>query len=142
MTENSNDQQVARAAEKVVDAAADAITTAAKATSADTPAPKRSTKPKTYTSTTATYVGGELVPAGKVFSTTDPKGSDWSEVTDKEAAAIEASTNLVPDDAQFDEAGIEALQAYALMKNVPIIGIAKNRKALISAIKAANEPAL
>lgn len=141
----TNEPQVKQAAEKVVDAAATAIKTAAKATDNDegSKAPaKKAGKPKSYTSTTPTYVGGELVPAGEVFVTDEPKGKDWDEVSAKEAAAIEASTNLVPDDAQFDEASVEALQAYALVKNVPIVGIAKDRKALVNAIKAANEPKL
>lgn len=146
MTEANNEPQVAKAAEKVVDQAAGATKTAAKAPKAkndDSPAPDRRTgKPKAYTSTSPTYVGGELVRAGEVFVTDDPKGGDWHEVAAKEAAAIEAATNLVPDDAQFDEASVEALQAYALFKHVPIVGIAKDRKALITAIKAANEPKL
>lgn len=141
---SNTDPRAATAAKKVVDTTADAIKEAADATTSQSkPEPAKKTgKPKTYTSATATYIGGELVRAGEPFTTDAPKGDDWKELTPKEFAAVEASTERVPDDSQFDAASVEALQAYALVKHVPIVGIEKDRKALIAAIKAANEPAL
>jgi hypothetical protein len=141
---STTEPRVARAANKVVDAASDAIKEAANVTTSESePEPAKTTgKFETYTSPTPVYVGGELVKPGDPFTTDAIPGSDWTKLKPKEAAAVVASTERVPDDAQFDVASVEALQAYALVKHVPIVGIEKDRKALITAIKAANEPAL
>ena len=136
------DRAAGKAAEKVVDAAADAIKEAVKATP-EPVAPAKPTSPvRAYTSTKDVYVDQRYYKAGEVFVTNAKPADHWDKVTPKEVAAIEGSTDLIPDDAQFDEASTEALQAYALIKRVPIVGIAKDRKALITAIKAANEPKL
>jgi hypothetical protein len=109
---------------------------------AKAPAAEKATQPKSYTAPHDVYVDNRYYKAGEVFVTAAPKGEEWEEVTPKEAAAIEAATDLIPDDAQFEAAGLEALQAYALIKRVPIAEISKDRKALMAAIKAANEPKL
>lgn len=143
MTDNT-DPKVTRAADKVVDAAADAIKTAAKATNTTEPAPKKAgTKPKAYVNNEGpVYVDDKYYKAGEVFVTAQPKGEGWDEVAPKEAAAITASTDRVPDGANLEEADTAALQAVAILKHVNISGIAKDRKALIGAIQAAYEPKL
>ncbi len=102
-------------------------------------------KMQSYVSTTDAYVGKEYVKAGKVFVTDAEPGEDWEKITPKAAAAIEAATDRVPDDAQLDAASAAALEAYALVKHVPIIGDdgkRLDRAGLLSAVKAANEPKL
>lgn len=102
-------------------------------------------KVKSYVSASDTYTGGVLVKAGNPFVTDAEPGADWEEVTPKAAAAIEAATDKVPDDAQLDAASASALEAYALVKHVPILG-ADGKKLgkpdLLVAIKAGNEPKL
>lgn len=143
MTDLNKDPKVTQAAEKVVDAAADAIKDAAKAQPAPAKAPKAPTgKVKQYVSKADAYVDNRYYKAGEPFVTNQPKGEDWDEINAKEAAAIEASTNKVPDDANLEAADASALQAVAIIKHVPITGIANDKKALITAIKAAYEPAL
>jgi hypothetical protein len=102
----------------------------------------KSPHPKSYTSTQDVYVGGEYTKAGQVFVTDEPASEDWTEVSPKEAAAITASTERVPDDANLEAADTSALQAVAIMRHVPIAGIAKDSKALLNAIKASYEPKL
>lgn len=139
----NKDPKVTRAAEQVVDEAADAIKTAARATSTETAAKpdKRQGKPKAYTSDRDVFVNNsEYVKAGEVFVTGAEPADHWTERKPAEVAAIEASTNLVPNDANLEEASAAALEAVAIMHKVSIVGIAGNKKALISAIKAANDP--
>lgn len=127
-------------AQSKVDAAKDTAEANAKQKAAAEKA--KGAQPKSYTAPHDVYVDSRYYKAGELITTSQAKGDGWVEHKPAEVAAIEASTNLIPDDAQFDEASVEALQAYALVKHVPIVGIAKDRKALITAIKAANEPAL
>lgn len=99
-------------------------------------------KPKAYTSTGPVYADNRYYREGEVFVTSQPKGENWTERKPAEVSAIEASINLIPNDANLDEASVEALQAVAIIKHVSIVGIAKDKAALITAIKAANEPSL
>lgn len=95
---------------------------------------------KSYVSKGPVYVGNRYYKAGEPFVTDQPKGDDWEEVTAKEVAAIEASTDRVPDDANLEAANKDALQAVAIMKHVNIVGL--DKAGLIDAIKAAYEPKL
>lgn len=98
--------------------------------------------PEAFTSDRDVYVDGRYYKAGEVFVTDAETADHWHKVKPAEVAAIQASTDLVPDDANLDEADVAALQAVAIIKHVPIVGIAKDKKALITAIKAAYEPKL
>lgn len=102
---------------------------------------QKSAHPKSYTSTQDVYVGGEYTKAGNVFVTDEPASDDWTEVSPKEAAAITASTERVPDDANLEAADTSALQAVAIMRHVPIAGL-KTKADYIAAIKASYEPKL
>ena len=137
----SNEPAVRQAAEKTVDAAADAIKAAAKAKSPEPKAPsERKGKLERYTADRDVYVDGAYYKEGIPFVTDAPKSEHWTKVTQKEAAAIEASTDPVPDDANLEAADKSALQAVAIMKHVNIVGL--DKPALITAIKAAYEPKL
>ena len=102
---------------------------------------------KHYKSTKPTTAPGYYVPAGEVFAwepASDSKakpGDDWEEVKASEAAAMSASQERVPDDANLEAASKAALQAVAIMKHVDIREL-KSEKDLIAAIKAAYEPKL
>lgn len=135
MTDNTQ-PQVARAPEKVADEATN------KAGSNTKKAKEGGGKPVAYTSPHPVQADGRYYKPGEVFVTDAPKGDEWEEHSPKEVAAISASTDLVPDDANLDEADVAALQAVAIIKHVSIVGIAKDKKALITAIKAAYEPHL
>ena len=136
-----SDTNVTNAAGKVVDAAADAIKTAAKTTTAEPKAPKvKIGEPKAYVSDADVYVDGRYYKLGEVFVTGQPKGDTWEEVSPKVAAAIQASTDRVPDDANLEGADKSALQAVAIIKHVNITGL--DKPALITAIKAADAPKL
>lgn len=113
-----------------------------KTKAAEKPAPKaqKAEQPKRYTSTADVYVDNRYYKAGEVFVTSAAKGDDWTQVSQAEAAAIQASTDTVPDDANLEEADKAALQAVAIMKHVNITGL--DKPALITAIKAAYEPKL
>lgn len=104
----------------------------------NTKAPKG--KPVAYTADRDVYVDGMYHKAGEVFVTGQPKSEHWTKVTPKEVAAIEASTNRVPDDANLEAADKAALQAVAIIKHVNIAGL--DKAGLITAIKAAYEPKL
>lgn len=150
MTEPNKDPKVAQAADKVVDAAADAIKVAAKAEGTkDVEAKQKAisdkaakAQPKAYTADRDVYVDNLYTKAGEVFVTSQPKGEGWTERKPAEVAAIEASTNLIPDQASLEAASVDALQALCLFKGVNIAGIANKKAALIDAYKAANEPRL
>ncbi|MBO9624165.1 MAG: hypothetical protein J7500_15765 [Sphingomonas sp.] len=78
---------------------------------------------------------------GEVFySDTDKPGEGWEKVDPKDAAAIEAATNPVPEDANLEAASKAALEAVAIMRHVNIAGL--DKPALITAIKASYEPKL
>lgn len=101
---------------------------------------KKNEGPKAYTAPHDVYTAGVYTPAGKVFVTDADKGELWEEKTPEEAHTIQASTEQVPSDAPLESLGVEALKAVAVTKNVNVTGM--NKKQLIDAIKAANEPAL
>lgn len=95
---------------------------------------------KTYISTQPFYDGSTYYKAGEPFVTDIAKKEEWTAVKPKDAAAIAASTEPVPDDANLNAATKDALQAVAIMKHVNIAGL--DKPALITAIKAAYEPKL
>ncbi len=103
-------------------------------------AKKATRSPQAYVSTQPVYTGSVFYKAGEVFVTDAEPGDGWEKVTSKDAAAIEAATNPVPDDVNLDAADKAALQAVAIMKHVNIAGL--DKPALITAIKAAYEPKL
>lgn len=96
--------------------------------------------PKSYVADRDVYVGNQYFKAGEVFVTDAVKGEGWEVVTPKEAAAITASTDRVPDGANLEAADKSALQAVAIIKHVPIAGL--DKAGLITAIQAAYEPKL
>lgn len=98
-------------------------------------------KVQAYTAPHDVYVDSRYYKTGEVFATSAKAGEDWETVTPAEAATIEASTDLVPDDANLDAASVSALQAVAILKHVNIVGM-KGKADLITAIKAAYEPKL
>lgn len=139
------DPKTTEAANKVVDVAADAIKAAAASNKEPSDAKtkqaaERKGKPIAYTAPHPVYVDSRYYKEGEVFVTGAPKGEEWVERTSKEVAAIAASTDSVPDDANLDEASKSALQAVAIIKHVNITGL--DKPALITAIKAAYEPHL
>lgn len=96
--------------------------------------------PKAYTAPEDVYTAGAFHKAGDVFVTDAEPNENWTEVKPKEAAAIEASTEKVPPDVPLEGMDLAALRALAATKNVKSDGLSK--RDLITAIKAANEPAL
>jgi len=96
--------------------------------------------PKAYVSDQPYSDGSRYYKPGEVFVSDAEPGTGWNETRPAEAAAIEAATNPVPDDANLEAADKAALQAVAIMKHVPIAGL--DKPALITAIKAAYEPKL
>lgn len=138
---DKNDPKVAKAAEKVVDAAADAITTAAR-TNDDAKAPKKATGPaKAYVNNEGpVYVDQVYTKAGEVFVTNAAKGANWEEVSPADAAAIDAATNRVPQSANLEAASKSALQAVAIMRHVNIAGLDKDE--LVTAIQGSYETRL
>lgn len=95
---------------------------------------------KTYISTQPFYDGSTYYKAGEPFVTNLPKKDEWTLVKPKDVAAVTASIEPVPDDANLNAATKDALQAVAIMKHVNIAGL--DKPALITAIKAAYEPKL
>lgn len=102
---------------------------------------EKTPKPKTYTSTEDVYVGGEYTKAGRPFTTDVAPSKSWTAVSETEAAAITASTEHVPDDAELDALPLTALKAVAFLRRVQ--GIDKlDADGLKTAIRASYEPAL
>ena len=112
------------------------------------------TKAKHYVSTQPTTAPGYYVPAGTPFvwepskvegedgkETDSEPGKDWEEVTPKAAAAIEASVETVPDDADIEALSKYALEAVAFMRKVPDIG-ELDKDGLVDAIKSSYEAKL
>jgi hypothetical protein len=97
-------------------------------------------KMKSYVSDQPVYVGSVYYKAGEVFVTDADAGDGWREVTQKEAAAITASTDTVPDGANLEAASKAALEAVAIMRHVNIAGL--DKAGLIDAINASYEPKL
>lgn len=95
---------------------------------------------KLYKAPHPVQADGVYYPAGEVFATDAKPGDTWEVVKAKDAAAVEASTNPVPDDANLEAASKSALEAVAIMKHVNIAGL--DKAGLITAIKAAYEPKL
>ncbi len=97
---------------------------------------------KHYTSDQPVFTDSYYKP-GEVF-VSDKSGKNvpdhWTEVKPKDAAAMEAATEPVPDDANLEAASKAALEAVAIMKHVNIAGL--DKPGLITAIKAAYEPKL
>jgi hypothetical protein len=96
--------------------------------------------PKTYTANQDVYVGGRYYKAGSPFTTADEPAEFWKEVDPETAAIDKASLNKIPGDAPLEGMELAALQAVAATKHIDTTGMDKDQ--LITAIKAANEPAL
>lgn len=96
--------------------------------------------PKTYTATQDVYVGNVYYKAGQPFTTADDAADFWTEVDPTDANIMKASTEKVPGDAPLEGLNVSALQAVAVTKNINTTDMDKDQ--LITAIKAANEPAL
>lgn len=96
--------------------------------------------PVSYTAPEDVYVDNTYHKAGDPFTTTAEPNDNWVKLTTEEAHTIEASVEKVPGDPPLEGLGIEALRAVAVTKKVNPDGM--NKKELITAIKAANEPAL
>lgn len=94
---------------------------------------------KIYKSTQPVYIGSVYYKPGEPFTTDAAKGKDWTEVTKKEKAAFDAE-QPIPGDPPLESLSLEALKAVAVTKHVNPEGL--NKKDLITAIKAANEPSL
>lgn len=77
--------------------------------------------------------------------TTDAKPNDnWEKVTGGEKAALEASSKVIDVQPALEDLDLSALRALAATKNVAVTVDGKDlsKKDLITAIKAADEPAL
>lgn len=96
--------------------------------------------PKAYTATEAVYTAGAFHNAGDVFVTDQEPNDNWTEVKPAVAHTIQASTEKVPMDIDLESLDLSALKAVAAEKKVTVTGMSK--KEIITAIKAANEPAL
>lgn len=96
---------------------------------------------KFYKSDRPTTAPGYYVPAGEAFPFDGKPNKEWDEVKGPDAAAITASEDRVPDDANLEAASKAALEAVAIIKHVDIREL-KSKEDLITAIKAAYEPKL
>ncbi len=96
--------------------------------------------PKAYTAPEPVYTAGIWTKPGDVFVTDAEPNGNWTEVKPKDAQAIQASTEKVPMDVPLENQPLDALRALALTLKVDPTGM--DKKTLIAAIKAANEPAL
>ena len=105
-------------------------------------AKKDSVNPVAYTTDHDVYVDGLYVKAGFVFVTNAAPEDSWVKRDPDEVSAIQASTIEVPPDVDISKFDLSALLALAAEKHVVTSGIEKDKKALITAIKAAQEPAL
>lgn len=97
-------------------------------------------QPKTYTAPHPVYTGGVYYKPGQPFTTAEDAGEKWESIDGGEKAAIEASDKSVHNDVNLDDMDLPALRAFAATKKVASMGLGK--KDLITAIKAADEPAL
>jgi hypothetical protein len=98
--------------------------------------------PVAYTAPHDVYLDGKYTRAGEVFVTAADKEDAWTKRDPDEVSAIQASTMPVPPDPPLENLPIESLLAIATQKHVVTTGIEKDKDALITAIKAAQEPAL
>jgi len=103
-----------------------------------------SKQPVSYTSPEAVYVDGIYHDAGKVFTTAAEPNENWNRVDAGDKAAIEASDKTLHVQPSLEDLTLEALKALAATKNVQTTANGKplNKADLITAIKAADEPAL
>lgn len=86
------------------------------------------------------YVGSKFYEAGKPFVTDAEPGDGWEKLDKDEKAAMDASDPTQHLDVPLETMSVAALQALAATKKVNPDGL--NKKDLITAIKAADEPAL
>lgn len=98
-----------------------------------------SKNPIAYTAPHAVYQGGKLYAPGEPFVTDDTPGEKWEKVGKAEKAAADGA-HYDPGDPPLESLGLEALKAVAITKKVNPDGL--DKKGLIAAIKAANEPKL
>jgi hypothetical protein len=101
-------------------------------------------QPTTYKSPEPVYVDGIYHNANTPFTTAAEPNDNWEKLSGGEKAAMEASDKTLDVQPPLEELGIEALRALAATKNVPatVDGKPLSKKDLITAIKAADEPAL
>lgn len=98
--------------------------------------------PVAYTAPHDVYLDGVYTRAGDVFVTAADAEPEWVKRGADEVAAIQASTQDIPQDSPLENLDVVALQAIAVTKNVNTTGIENDKDALITAIKAANVPQL
>lgn len=98
----------------------------------------------TYTSPEPVYVDGIYHDAGKPFTTAAEPNENWDKLDAGEKAAIEASDKTLDVQPALEELDLAALKGLAASKNVQTTagGKALSKAELITAIKAADEPAL
>lgn len=96
--------------------------------------------PKKYKAPHPVYTGGRLYNPGEIFVTAEEPGREWEEVSTAEKRAQDASDPLMQGDPPLESLSLEALKAVAVTKRVNPEGL--NKKDLLAAIKAADEPAL
>lgn len=94
---------------------------------------------KAYKAPHPVYIGGVYYKPDEIFVTDNPKGEGWEEVSKGEKAATEAEQDI-PGDPPLESLDLSALRAVAVTKHVNPDGL--NKKDLIAAVKAANEPKL
>lgn len=95
--------------------------------------------PKAYTAPHPVYLDGVYTKPGDVFVTAADKEDTWDEHTPAEAHIIDAATRDFPADPPLEDLDVTALKAMAVTKNINPAGM--NKKQLIDAIKAWNDPA-
>jgi hypothetical protein len=86
------------------------------------------------------YIGGVLYKAGEPFVTADTPPDGAEKISVAEKAAIDAADPLTHDDVAMETLSVSELRAVAATKKVDFEGL--NKKELLAAIKAADEPAL
>lgn len=96
--------------------------------------------PKSYTAPEGVYTGGRLYAAGEVFVTDQEPNDNWKAVGKTEKAALDAADKTQHGDAPLEGIGLSGLRALAADKRVNHKGLSEAE--LITAIKAADEPAL
>lgn len=99
---------------------------------------------KTYTAPEAVYIDGIYRDANTPFTTAAEPNDNWELVKPVEKAAMEAADKTIHVQPALEDLDIEALRALAATKDVQstVAGKALSKKDLITAIKAADEPAL
>ena len=101
-----------------------------------------SDNPVTYTAPHDVYTGGVYYPAGKPFTTSEPKGAEWEEADPTARAAAIAADPLEHSDVDLEKLDLSALKALAASKGVDL-GDAKSADDIKALIRAARPtPAL